>query len=151
MPRHLIDNDRGVGMGPVEYVIIGFPGNQFTGEIAPELARLIERDVVRIIDLVFIGKDDAGNVVVIEVDEDAGLSAFAMLDGEIGGVIGDEDVQHAAEAIEPGSSALLIVWEDTWAAPLVQAIRNSGGVLLEGSRIPAELMDDAEALLASGG
>ena len=138
-------------MGPVEYVIIGFPGNQFTGEIAPELARLIERDVVRIIDLVFIGKDDAGNVVVIEVDEDAGLSAFAMLDGEIGGVIGDEDVQHAAEAIEPGSSALLIVWEDTWAAPLVQAIRNSGGVLLEGSRIPAELMDDAEALLASGG
>ena len=138
-------------MGPVEYVIIGFPGNQFTGEIAPELARLIERDVVRIIDLVFIGKDDAGNVVVIEVDEDAGLSAFAMLDGEIGGVIGDEDVQHAAEAIEPGSSALLIMWEDTWASPLVQAIRNSGGVLLEGSRIPAELMDDAEALLVSGG
>ncbi len=136
-------------MGPVEYVIIGFPGNQFTGEIVPELSRLIESGVVRIIDLVFVGKNEDGDVVVIEVDENADMTAFAMLDGEIGGFIGDEDVQHAAAAIEPGSSALLILWEDVWAAPLVQAIRNSGGVLLEGSRIPAELIEDAEALLAS--
>jgi len=147
--RHHDDHDGGIGMGPVEYVIIGFPGNRFTGEIVPELTRLIEGGVVRIIDLVFIGKNDDGDVVVIEVDENAELTAFAMLDGEIGGVIGDEDIQYAAEGLEPGSSAALILWEDTWAAPLVQAIRNAGGVLLEGSRIPAQLIEDAEALLAS--
>jgi uncharacterized membrane protein len=138
-------------IGPVEYVIIGFPGSQFSGEIAPELANLVESGVVRIIDLVFITKDEAGDVLVIEVDEDADLNVFAAIDGEVGGVLGDEDVAHAAEAIEPGSSALLLLWEDTWAAPLAQAIRNSGGVLLEGSRIPYELVEEAEELLASAG
>jgi len=138
-------------VGPVEYVIIGFPGNQFTGEIAPELAKLVESGLVRIIDLVFIAKDEAGDVVVLEVDEQADLNVFASIEGEVGGVLGDEDVAHAAEAIEPGSSALLLLWEDTWAGPLAQAIRNSGGVLLEGSRIPYELIEEMEDLLASAG
>jgi len=138
-------------VGPVEYVIIGFPGSQFTGEIAPELANLVESGLVRIIDLVFIAKDDQGEVLVLEVDENAELDVFTSLDADVGGVLGDEDIAHAAEAIEPGSSALLLLWEDTWAAPLAQAIRNSGGVLLEGSRIPHELIEEAEDLLASAG
>ena len=107
--------------------------------------------MVRIIDLVFITKDEAGDVLVLEVDEHADLNVFAAIEGEVGGVLGDEDVAHAAEAIEPGSSALLLLWEDTWAAPIAQAIRNSGGVLLEGSRIPHELVEEAEELLASAG
>lgn len=136
-------------MGPVEYIIISFPGSQFTGEIVPELANLVEGGVIRIIDLVFIAKDDEGEILVLEVDEDAGLTAFTTLEGEVGGFIGDEDIGYAAEAIEPGSSAALLVWEDTWATPLVGAIRNAGGVLVEGSRIPHDLVEEAEALLAS--
>ena len=140
-----------MGMGPVEYVIIGFPGNQFTGEIAPELAKLTDSGLIRIIDLVFIAKDDDGAVLVIEVDDREDLMVYLDLDGDVGGIIGHEDIQHAAEAIPAGSSAALLLWEDTWATPFVQAIRNSGGVLIEGSRIPHELVDEAEALLASAG
>ena len=141
-----------MSMGPVEYVILGFPGNRFTGEIVPELVKLVESGLIRIIDLVFIGKNEDGEVLVIEVDEDGDLSAaFASLDGEVGGVIGNEDIQYAAESIEPGSSAALLLWEDTWAAPFAQAVRNAGGVLLESSRIPADLIEQAESLLASAG
>ena len=136
--------------GPVEYIIIGFPGNQFKGEIVPELANLVEAGLIRILDLVIISRDEAGDVLVIEVDEDGDLSiVFAALDAEVGGVIGPDDIQHAAQSIEPGSSAALLVWEDTWATPFVQAVRNAGGVLIEGARIPQDLIEELESLLAS--
>jgi uncharacterized membrane protein len=139
-----------MNIGPVEYVIIGFPGNQFKGEIVPELVNLVEQGLIRIIDLVVIIKNEAGDVLVIEVDEDGDLAAaFAPLDGEVGGVIGDDDIQHAAASIEPGSSAALLMWEDTWATPFVQAVRNAGGVLIEGSRIPHTLIEEVESYLAS--
>ena len=138
-----------MGIAPVEYVIIGFPGNQFTGEIAPELAKLTGSGQIRILDLVFIAKDDDGAVLVIEVDDREDLMVYLDLDGDVGGIIGDEDIQHAAEAIPAGSSAALLLWEDTWATAFVQAIRNAGGVLIEGSRIPQNFVDEAEALLAS--
>jgi uncharacterized membrane protein len=136
--------------GPVEYIIIGFPGNQFKGEIVPELVNLVEAGLIRILDLVVISRNEAGDVLVVEVDEDGDLSImFAALEGEVGGVIGNEDIQHAAESIEPGSSAALLVWEDTWATPFVQAVRNAGGVLIEGARIPHDLVEELESLLAS--
>jgi uncharacterized membrane protein len=136
--------------GPVEYIIIGFPGNQFKGEIVPELVNLVEAGLIRILDLVIISRNEAGDVLVVEVDEDGDLSImFAALEGEVGGVIGNEDIQHAAESIEPGSSAALLVWEDTWATPFVQAVRNAGGVLIEGARIPHDLVEELESLLAS--
>jgi uncharacterized membrane protein len=137
-----------MSIGPVEYVIIGFPGNKFTGDIAPELVKLVESGVIRLVDLVFIMKDEAGEVAIIEIDEDEAFAAFGTIDAEVGGFIGDEDIAHAAAAIEPGSSVLLILWEDVWATPLVDAIRASGGVLIEGSRIPRELIDAAEAIVA---
>jgi hypothetical protein len=127
--------------GPVEYLIIAFPGNQFTGEIAPALAQLIDDGTIRIIDLAFITKDADGNAVAVEFDEQGDLAAFAEIDAEIGGVIGDEDIAHAAEALEPNSSAALLVWEDTWAAPLAQALSNSGAVIVEGGRIPRDLIE----------
>ena len=137
--------------GPVEYIIIGFPGNKFTGEIVPELAKLVETGTIRILDLLFVQKDADGSVVVIEVDEHDDLAGYGSLDGEVGGFIGSEDVEHAAEALEPNSSAALLIWEDLWAAPFVDALRRADGVLLEGSRIPHDLVEEAEALLASAG
>ncbi len=136
-----------MALGPLEYVILGFPGNAFNGEIAPELGRLIDSGTIRIIDLVFISKDLDGTVTAIEFDGDDNLVMFAALEGDVGGVIGEDDIEYAASDLEPGSSAALLIWEDTWATPLVEAIRASGGVLLEGSRIPQELVAQAEAAL----
>jgi len=140
-----------MSIGPVEYIIIGFPGNDFHGEIVPEIAKLVDDGVIRIVDLVFITKDEDGSFLVLEADEDEGVSVFASIDGEVGGFIGDEDIAHAAASLEPGNSAALLLWEDLWAIPLVSAIRNAGGVVLEGSRIPHELIEAAEAQLDAVG
>ena len=137
-----------MAVGPIEYIVVGFPGNKFNGEIAPELAKLIESGMIRILDLVFIGKDDNGDVVAFEFDQLEELSAFADLEGEVGGILSQQDIDYAAAALEPGSSAALLIWEDTWALPFVEAIRDSGGVLLEGARIPHELV---QAALAAAG
>jgi hypothetical protein len=130
-------------IGPVEYLILGFPGNMFTGQIVPELAKLIDSGLVRIIDLTFITKDAAGHVDVVEYDAVEELAAFAGLDAEVGGILTDEDVAYAAQALEPNSSAALLVWEDTWATPFAVAVRNANGVILEGARIPREIIEEA--------
>ena len=134
-------------IGPVEYIIVGFPGNEFNGKIAPELIALVESETVRILDLIFIGKDAGGNVVSFEIDDLDALAGFGDLDGEVGGLIGAEDIEFAAAQLEPNSSAALLIWEDVWAAPFAQAVRDSGGVLLEGARIPHELIEPALANL----
>jgi Family of unknown function (DUF6325) len=137
-------------IGPVEYLILGFPGNNFTGQIVPELAKLIDSGLVRIIDLTFITKDAAGHVDVVEYDAVEELAAFAGLDAEVGGILTDEDVAYAAQALEPNSSAALLVWEDTWATPFAVAVRNANGVILEGARIPREIIEEAiDALTAA--
>ena len=118
-------------MGPVEYVVIGFPGNRFKGEIVPALAELVDNDVVRIIDVAFIKKD-------------------ADVDGEAGGVLNDDDLELAAEALEPDTSAALIVWEHRWAARVKQAIRDAGGRIIAGERVPDEIVERALADLAAG-
>jgi hypothetical protein len=132
-----------MGIGPVEYLILGFPGNNFTGQIVPELAKLIDSGLVRIIDLTFISKDADGAVQVVEYDAVEELAAFAGLDAEVGGLLSDEDVAYAAQSLEPNTSAALLVWEDTWAAPFATAVRNANGVILEGARIPREIIEGA--------
>jgi hypothetical protein len=132
-------------IGPVEYVIVGFPGNKFNGEIAPALARLIDSNTIRLLDLVFVGKDADGDVVAFEFDELDELGAFGDLEGEIGGLITPDDIAHAAAGLEPNSSAALVIWEDLWASEFAGAVRDSGGVLLEGGRIPYELVEAALA------
>jgi hypothetical protein len=139
-----------VAVGPVEYVILGFPENQFTGEIVPELAKLIENGTVRILDLVFVTKDAEGDVAVIEFDEHEGLVAFAELEGEVGGLIGQEDIDHATADLPPNSSIALLVWEDVWATPFMEAVRRAGGEVLEGARIPHELIQVALEGVESG-
>ena len=132
----------------LEYLIVGFPENNFSGEIVPGLASLVDNGLIRVVDLVFAAKGDDGSVVVLEVDEHDHLSAFAAIEGSVGGVIGPEDIEHAAESIAEGSSVLLIVWEDLWAAPFGDAVQRAGGVFIEGGRIPAEIADDVESVLA---
>ncbi len=137
-----------MSIGPVEYVIIGFPDNKFTGRIAPELAKLVDSGLINVIDLTFIRKDAAGNVTVLEYDAVEELAAFAGLDAEIGGILTDEDVAHAALSLEPNTSAALLIWEDTWAAPFADAVRDANGVILEGARIPHEFIEAAVDALA---
>jgi hypothetical protein len=140
-----------MALGPVQYLVIGFPGNQFNGEIAPELGKLVESGTIRILDIVFVAKDDDGNVTIVEYDEHDQLFLFAEIDAEVGGLANEEDVAHAANMLEPGNSAAVLIWEDTWAAPLAEAMRKSGGVALEGGRIPAELIETAMSELATAG
>ena len=131
---------------PTEYVVMGFEGNQFTGEIVPEIVALVDGGLVRILDIVFVSTDSDGNVVVLEVDEDENLTVFAALEGELGGIIGPDDIAHAV-AIDGGSSLLLIVWENLWLAPLADTLRRAGGTLLEGGRIPDGIVEDLHAEL----
>jgi hypothetical protein len=135
----------------MEYVIIGFDDNDFTGEIATELAKVIESGLVRLIDIVLVSTGTDGSVVLLEVDEYDGLEMFAALEGEVGGVIGPDDIAHAVASVQGGQSVALLVWENLWAAPLAEAITNSGGFLIEGARIPEELAAQARDLLAEAG
>jgi len=137
-----------MNVGPVEYLILGFPGNKFTGQIVPELAKLIDSGLIRLIDLTFIRKDSAGEVEVVEYDAVEELAAFAGLDAEVGGILTGEDIAHAALSLEPNTSAALLIWEDTWAAPFAAAVRNASGVILEGARIPREIIEQAMDALA---
>jgi hypothetical protein len=132
-----------MSIGPVEYVILGFPDNNFTGQIVPELMKLLDDGLINIIDLTFISKDGDGNVSVVEFDAVEELAAFAGLDAEIGGILTDEDIAYAALSLEPNTSAALLMWEDVWAAPFANAVREANGVILEGARIPHELIQTA--------
>jgi hypothetical protein len=132
-------------IGPVEYILIGFPGNRFTGGIAPAIADLVSSGTVRIIDLVFIQKSADGTILSLEYDEidDAEVAAaYGAIDGDADGFLDDEDIIDAAEALEPESSALLIVWEDLWAARLGAEVVASGGELLAGGRIPHQVVTE---------
>jgi uncharacterized membrane protein len=139
-------------MGPVEYVVIAFPGNRFKGEIVPAVAELVDNGLVRILDVAFIKKDAAGNTTMFEYDtlDDVLAFGFADVDGEAGGVLNDEDLELAAEGLEPDSSAALIVWEHLWAARVAQAIRNAGGRIVAGERVPPEIVEQALADLTTG-
>lgn len=128
-------------VGPVDLLIVEFPGNQFKGEIAPALRDLVTDGTVRVLDLLFVYKDANGEVGSVEL---AGLGpdlepAFADLDGQLGGGLLDaEDVAQVGADLKPNSSAALIVWENTWAARFVTAMRNAGAQVVDQARIPAE-------------
>ncbi|MEZ5178311.1 MAG: DUF6325 family protein [Acidimicrobiales bacterium] len=137
-----------MALGPVEHLIIGFPGNRFDGSIAPALARLVESGTVRILDLVFIQKDADGTVSYFEIDElDDAVHFAAGIEGEAGGLLADDDLAAAAEALEPNSSAAFLLWEDCWAAELAEAIRGAGGVIVAGGRVSHELVEQVLAEL----
>lgn len=134
-------------LGPIDYVVIEFPGNRFNGELAPELVKLIASGLVRIIDLVFIHKDADGTVTAVELEdaepEEAGV--LAGLECDVPGLLADEDVAAVAAVLDPGSSAGLLVWENVWAAPFAGAVRRAGGQLVASGRIPlTDLLDSLD-------
>lgn len=138
-------------IGPLEYVVIAFPGNRFTGEIAPELKRLVETGTVRILDLTFIRRSTDGTVSFAELHalEPDEASVFDDIEGEIDGLFSQEDLELIATEIPPGSSAALLAWENTWAAGITGAVLRAGGELVAHERVPAPVAAAAmEAALA---
>ena len=129
-------------MGPVEYIVVEFPGNQFKGELVPALAELTDNGTIRIIDLVFIKKDAEGNATSFELSElsDDEASAFDDLDGEIDDLLNEEDILIAAEMLQPNSSAAMMVFENVWASRLRDAVVNANGRLVDNARIPAAIV-----------
>lgn len=142
--------DESVELGPIDYILVEWPGRQPNGEVAPHLVDLVDRGLIRILDLAFVAKDEDGSVAGIELEDlgdgATGLEVFA---GAASGLISDDDLGEAANALEPGTSAALLVFENTWAAPFAAAVRRSGGQLVASGRIPVDdvlaALDAAEA------
>jgi hypothetical protein len=137
-------------MGPIDYLVVEWPDRQPTGEAAPLLVDLVERGIVRVLDLVFITKAEDGSVARLEISQIAEVSPeMAVLDGASSGLISDEDAESAGAELEPGTSAALLVYENRWAAPFATALRRSGAQLVADGRIPVQAvlaaLDEAEA------
>jgi uncharacterized membrane protein len=133
--------------GPVEYLVLAFPDGTVSADIVPELAELIDKKIICILDAVVVTKHGSSEVISTELDEIDALAAFLDLDGEIGGLIGPDDVSFVGEDLDPGSAAVVLLIEDLWAAPLAKALGRSRAMLLEGTRIPQDLVDAAIAAL----
>ena len=127
-------------MGPISYVIVQFPGNKMTGEGFPILVDLVDRGLIRILDLVFITRADDGSTAVLELndlDRDDNVEVdLAVFDGVSSGLIGESDIAEAANAVEPGSSAGVLLFENRWATSFVQALRRGGAELVAAGYIP---------------
>jgi hypothetical protein len=132
-------------IGPVQYLIVAFPGNRFTGQIAPALARQVEAGTIRIIDIAFVGKTEGGEVAAFELsDLDPEVrEGLENLGANASGLFNEEDLMAAGEELEPNSSAALLVWEDVWAREIADAMRDAGGVLLDYDRVPHEVVQAA--------
>lgn len=142
-----------MAVGPVEYLVVAFPGSRFRGDLLPELKRLVDGGVIHILDLTFVKRDEDGVVSFLELDSlDAEEAAmFADIDGEVGGLLSEEDLAVMAEEIPAGSSAALLVWENTWAAPMTAAVRAAGGVVVAHERVPEALVElDLQAIAREG-
>jgi hypothetical protein len=137
-------------MGPIDYILVEWPGRQPNGEVAPHLVELVERGLIRILDLAFITKAEDGSVVGLELADLGGeVAELAIFEGAASGLLSDDDLGEAGAALEPGTSAALLVFENTWAAPFASAVRRSGGQLVASGRIPVQAvlaaLDAAEA------
>jgi len=131
-------------LGPVDYMVVEFPAEKanFSGEIAAELASLVDRDVVRVLDLLLLRKNGDGTVEAEEladVDEGA-VGELAKLEGDLAMLLAAEDVEAIGAALEPGSIAGVLVWENTWAGPFGAAVRRAGGQLVANGRIPTQAL-----------
>ena len=126
--------------GPIDYLVVEFPGNRMTGEAFPLLVDLVDRGLVRILDLVFVRKDLDGSVVGLELADlnGDGQLDLSVFDGASSGLLGEDDIQEAGEAVQPGSSAGILIYENVWAAPFAAAVRRSGGQLVASGRIPIQ-------------
>ena len=129
-------------LGPVDYIVVEFPGSKFNGEIAPALMDLIDKNIVRVLDLVILTKEADGSIDAIEISDldESEAGSLRAMETELAELLSEEDLLSIAEAIEPGSSAAVLVWENTWAVPFATAVRHSGGQLVAGGRIPIQAL-----------
>jgi hypothetical protein len=140
-------------LGPIDYLLIEWPGRQPTGEAAPLLVDLVERGIIRVLDLAFITKAEDGSVAGLEIaDLGREVEELKVFEGASSGLLSEDDTVEAAKALEPGTSAALMVFENRWAAPLASALRRSGAQLVATGRIPVQAVlaaldaaEDAEA------
>jgi hypothetical protein len=139
-----------IEMGPIDYLLVEWPGKQPEGEIAPYLVDLVDRGLIRILDLAFLAKGEDGTIAAVEIADVGGeVTELAIFEGASSGLLDDEDLDEAGAALEPGTSAALLVYENTWAGPFAAAVRRSGGQLVASGRIPINdvlaALDAAEA------
>jgi hypothetical protein len=143
-------------LGPVDYLVIEFPEGQqsFSGEVVEELLKLVEAGTIRVIDAVILTKDDDGTVDALELSDAGDLGALVELEAELAELLAADDVEHLANAMDPGSVAGVLVYENTWAAPFASAARRAGGQLIANGRIPIQAIIaslEADEALESGG
>jgi len=140
-------------LGPIDYLIVEFPGNRMTGEGFPILVDLVDRGLIRILDLLFVRKDEDGSTTVLELsdlDHDGQLD-LAVFEGASSGLLGDDDVADAGSVLEPGSSAGVMIYENRWAAPFASALRRGGAQLVARGGIPIDaLVETLDAADAAG-
>ena len=142
-------------MGPIDYLLIEWPGRQPTGEAAPILVDLVDRGIIRVLDLAFITKADDGSVAALEIaDLGQEVAELTVFEGASSGLLTEDDHAEAAAALEPGTSAALMVFENRWAAPLASTLRRSGAQLVASGRIPVQAvlaaLEAAEEAEATG-
>jgi hypothetical protein len=136
-------------VGPIDYLVVEFPGNRMTGEGLPLLVDLVDKGIIRILDLIFVRKDLDGSVAglaIADLDKDGELD-LAVFEGASSGLLDQDDIAEAGGVLEPGSSAGVLVYENRWAAPFVSALRRGGAELVASGRIPAAVV--AETLDAT--
>ena len=135
-----MDREQLEEMGPIDYVVLEWPGKQPVGEAAPLILDAVDRGIIRIIDIALLAKDSDGTVATMELGNLNGGDAggFADFEGASSGLIGDDDLEEAAGVLAPGTSAAIIVWENRWAAPIATALRRSGGQLVASGRIQVQ-------------
>ncbi|MFF2009701.1 DUF6325 family protein [Streptomyces sp. NPDC058195] len=137
--------------GPVDYLVVEFPGNRMTGEGLPLLVDLVDRGIIRILDLVFVRKDRDGTVTGVELSEltGDGHDDLAVFEGASSGLVGRDDIDEVGAVLEPGSAAGIVIYENVWAGPFAAALRRGGGRIVAGGRIPIQevlaSLDAAEA------
>lgn len=131
-------SDEFIEMGPIDYIVVEFPGNRMTGEGFPLLVDLVDRGLIRILDLMFVRKEEDGSVVGLEIADLTGDGALdlAVFQGASSGLLGQDDIEEAGNALEPGNSAGILVYENLWAAPFAAALRRGGAQLVASGRIP---------------
>ena len=126
--------------GPVDYLVVEFPAGQsnFDGSMAKEIASLVDRGLIRVLDLLVIHKDDDGSIEGVEIDDLDEVGELRGLETQVAEILAEEDVVNLAAAMENGSTAGVLVWENTWAAPFASAARRAGGQLIATGRIPIQ-------------
>jgi len=126
-------------MGPIDYIVLEWPGTQPQGEAAPLIIDLVDRGIIRILDVALMAKDEDGTVGAMDFGAlNGGSGGFDAFEGAATGILGQDDLEEAAAALAPGSAAAVLVWENRWAAPVAVALRKSGGQLIASGRIPVQ-------------